>query len=119
MAAKKSSGGWKWIIILLLVGGAFAGWRWYASKPEGAAPDYKTISVAKGDITQIVTANGQISGDEDTLRLVTSEFRAIINCVKRGDHDIFTIMIVAGNNDAQTLAIMEEIRTGMRGGIKD
>jgi hypothetical protein len=65
------------------------------------------------------TAKGQISGDEDTLRLVTSEFRAIINCVKRGDHDIFTIMIVAGNNDAQTLAIMEEIRTGMRGGIKD
>jgi hypothetical protein len=63
------------------------------------------------------TAKGEISGDEDTLRLATSEFRAIINCVRRGDDDIFTIMIVAGNNDAQTRGIMEEIRSGMSGGI--
>jgi hypothetical protein len=62
------------------------------------------------------TAQGTISGDEDTLRLVTSEFHAIINCVRQGANDIFTIMIVAGNNDAQTRAIMEEIRSGMRGG---
>jgi hypothetical protein len=62
------------------------------------------------------TAKGEISGDEDTLRLVTSECRAIINCIRQGDHDIFTIMIVAGNNDAQTRAIMEEIRSGMSEG---
>ena len=62
---------------------------------------------------------GKISGDEDTLRLVTSEFHAIINCVRQGDHDIFTIMIVAGNNDAHTRAIMEEIRSGMGSGVFD
>jgi hypothetical protein len=60
---------------------------------------------------------GKISGDKDTLRLVTSELHAIINCVRQGDHDIFTIMIVAGNNDAETRAIMEEIRDGMRDGL--
>ena len=62
---------------------------------------------------------GKISGDEDTLRLVTSEFHAIINCVRQGDRDIFTIMIVAGNNDAETRAIMEEIRDGMGSGVLD
>lgn len=80
MPAKKSSGGWKWIIILLLAGGAFAGWRWYASKPEGAAPDYKTISVAKGDITQIVTANGQISAVKNVT--VGSQVSGIITDIK-------------------------------------
>src|SRR5512142_2844578 len=60
---------------------------------------------------------GTISDDEDgeALHMVASEFHAIINCVRRGDHDIFTIMIVAGDNDAQTRAIMEEIRSGMGG----
>jgi hypothetical protein len=61
------------------------------------------------------TATGTISGDEDTLHLVTSQFHAIINCIRQGNHNIFTIMIVAGNNDAQTRAIMEEIRSGMSG----
>jgi hypothetical protein len=67
------------------------------------------------------TATGTISDDDngEALHLVTSEFHAIINCVGQGDHDIFTIMIVAGDNDAQTRAIMEEIRTGMRGGPLD
>ena len=63
------------------------------------------------------TAKGKISGDQDTLHLATSEFRAIINCVRQGDDNIFTIMIVAGNNDAQTRAIMEEIRSGMQSGL--
>jgi|tagenome__1003787_1003787.scaffolds.fasta_scaffold15074083_1 hypothetical protein len=63
------------------------------------------------------TGKGEISGDEDTLRLTTSEFRAIINCVRRGDNEIFTIMIAVSNNDGQARGIMEEIRTGMRGGV--
>jgi hypothetical protein len=63
------------------------------------------------------TGKGQISGDEDTLRLTTSEFIAIINCVRRGDNRIFTIMIAVSNNDAQARGIMEEIRSGMRGGV--
>ena len=63
------------------------------------------------------TATGTIGGAEvDALHLVTSEFHAIINCVGQDDHDILTIIIVAGNNDAQTRAIMQEIRSGMSGG---
>jgi hypothetical protein len=71
-------------------------------------------------VLAIMAKGGQgpkISGDEDTLRLVTSGFHAIINCVRQGANDIFTIMIVAGSNDAETRAIMEEIRNGMLGGL--
>jgi hypothetical protein len=63
-------------------------------------------------------AKGQISGDEDTLHLRTTEFHAIVNCIRRGD-GIFTIMIVASNDDRQAKAIMEEIRTGMQSGLID
>jgi hypothetical protein len=63
--------------------------------------------------------DAKISGDEDTRRLVTSGLHAIINCVRQGDHDIFTIRIVAGNDDAHTRAIMEEIRSGMLSGVLD
>jgi hypothetical protein len=60
---------------------------------------------------------GTISDDEDgeALHMVASSLHAIINCVRQGDHEIFTIIIVAGNNDAQTRGIMEEIRGGMGG----
>jgi HlyD family secretion protein len=61
MAAKKRSGAWKWWITLLLVAGALGGWRWYATRPSNTEPDYKTTPVTRGDITQVVTANGQLS----------------------------------------------------------
>jgi len=80
MPAKKSSGGWKWIFILLLVGGAFAGWRWYAQKPSGTAIDYKTTTVSKGDITQVVTANGQINAVKNVT--VGSQVSGIITDIK-------------------------------------
>jgi len=67
------------------------------------------------------TAEGTINDDADgeAVHLVTSEFHAIINCVRQGDNNIFTIMIVAGDNDAQARAMMEEIRTGMSSGVLD
>ena len=61
--------------------------------------------------------DAKISGDEDTRRLVTSGLHAIINCVRQGDHHIFTIIIVAGNNDVETRAIMEGIRGDMLSGV--
>ena len=63
------------------------------------------------------TAEGEISGDEDTLRLITSEFTAVINCISRGDRKIFTTIIVAGHEGSLTSGLMKEIRTGMRGGL--
>jgi HlyD family secretion protein len=80
MPAKKSSGRWKWLVIVLLVGGALAGWRWYAKKPAGTAPDYKTITASKGDITQIVTANGQLSAVKNVT--VGSQVSGIITDIK-------------------------------------
>jgi HlyD family secretion protein len=61
MPAKKTSGRWKWWILLLLVAAALGGWRWYAKRPTNTEPDYKTAAASRGDITQIVTANGQLS----------------------------------------------------------
>ncbi len=53
----------KWLIILLLLGGAgYAGWRWYGKREMAAQQiEYKTAAATKGDLIQQVTANGQIS----------------------------------------------------------
>jgi HlyD family secretion protein len=51
----------KWLIILLLLGGAgYAGWH-YWNRPEEKAPEYRTAPVARGDITQAVNASGQLN----------------------------------------------------------
>jgi HlyD family secretion protein len=61
MSSKTRSGAWKWVFALVVLGGGLAGWRWYVKKPANAGFDYKTNLVTRGDITQAVTANGQIS----------------------------------------------------------
>lgn len=50
----------KWIVILLVIGllGA-AGWWYYKSNHE-PAPEYQTAPVTRGDLTQVVTATGQL-----------------------------------------------------------
>ena len=63
MARGNGTGWLKWLIILLLLGGAgYAGWRWYGQRGLAAQQiGYKTAAAAKGDLIQQVTANGQIS----------------------------------------------------------
>jgi len=52
----------KWLVILLLLGGAgYGGWRWYGKHEKEAPVEYKTAAAARGDLIQQVTANGQIS----------------------------------------------------------
>jgi HlyD family secretion protein len=46
---------------LLLIGGGVAGWRWYSTQSKNDAPEFRTATVSKGDITQEVTANGALS----------------------------------------------------------
>ena len=61
MAARKQSGWIKWLLLPVIGVGAYYGWRYYAKQAEEAPPDYRTAVVSRGDITQTVTANGQIN----------------------------------------------------------
>jgi hypothetical protein len=63
------------------------------------------------------TADGDIEREEDKIRLVTSNFRALIKCLPWREGEVLTIIIVAGNNGDETRGIMEELRNGMRGGV--
>lgn len=60
MAAPKRKGWVKWIVLLLVVGAAGAGWRWYAERDDDEV-EYRTSTLVRGDLTQSVTANGQIN----------------------------------------------------------
>lgn len=51
----------KWVLVLLAIAAAGAGWRWYAERPDDSDVEYRKAPVAKGDIVQSVTANGQIT----------------------------------------------------------
>src|SRR5581483_664859 len=50
----------KWIVTLLILGAiAGAGW-WYYQNRHDEAPEYQTSAVTRGDLTQVVTATGQL-----------------------------------------------------------
>lgn len=51
----------KWLVILLLAGGAgYAGYS-YWKKPEKAPVEFQTAAISRGDIVQSVTANGSLT----------------------------------------------------------
>lgn len=63
MASPKKSGWLKWLVILVLLAGAGYGFLRWRSAGGGAAPgstDLKTNVVTKGDLVQVVTANGAL-----------------------------------------------------------
>jgi len=80
MTVKKNSGPWKWLLALLLLGGGVAGWYWYQKGPKEAAVDFKTATVTRGDLVQVVTANGQISPVKSVT--VGSQVSGIITDIK-------------------------------------
>jgi len=51
----------KWLIILVVVGSFIAGGAWYFLGRDKSTPQYQTATVARGDITQAVTATGQLN----------------------------------------------------------
>ena len=68
--ANSSNSGWlKWLLILaVLGGGGYSYWRWQAKRSSAAAtPEFRTNVVARGEITQAVTANGALN----PVRIVT------------------------------------------------
>src|SRR5437763_598418 len=51
----------RWVVILLVLGAALGGALWYFNEDHSPAPQYKTALVSRGDLTQSVTANGQLN----------------------------------------------------------
>lgn len=61
MNAPRSSSWLRWLLILVVLGGGgWAGFR-YWRKPKVAPLEFKTAAVARGDIAQVVTANGSLN----------------------------------------------------------
>jgi HlyD family secretion protein len=77
MAAKQSSSWLKWVIILLILGGGIAGGVWYFNHPKNDAPQYETVTVEPGDLTQLVTATGTLNPVVNVT--VGSQVSGIIN----------------------------------------
>lgn len=60
MGNDEKSGGLKWIIILLLLAGVGAAGFWLFKKKGEAKPEFTTVKVGRGDVTQVVTATGTL-----------------------------------------------------------
>jgi len=61
MARRKGTGWFKWIFLLLLLGGAGYGAWWYSKRPKDKPVEYRTAAVTRGEIVQAVTASGQLN----------------------------------------------------------
>jgi HlyD family secretion protein len=61
MAGKPKKTWLKWVLALLAIAAAGAGWRWYSGRSSEGDVEYRKAPVAKGDVVQSVTANGQIN----------------------------------------------------------
>jgi HlyD family secretion protein len=61
MAVKRSSSWKKWAAVVLAVVMVVGGGIWYFRHGQPDAPDYQTVAVTRGDLTQIVTATGSLS----------------------------------------------------------
>jgi HlyD family secretion protein len=91
MPNKKKRGWFKWLLILLLLGGgAFAWWK-YRDDGKTVVPQYKTDAVTRGPLIQSVTANGQLSAVKNVqvgsqISGIIKELHADFNSrVKEGD----------------------------------
>src|SRR5881275_619268 len=80
MAANKRSSGLKWLMIVVLLAGIGAGGVAYVRRPKDTELEFKTVKVARGEITQAVTANGALN----PVRTVTvgSQISGIITELK-------------------------------------
>jgi len=70
----------KWLMIVVLLAGIGAGGVAYVRRPKDAELEFKTVKVARGEITQAVTANGALN----PVRTVTvgSQISGIITELK-------------------------------------
>jgi HlyD family secretion protein len=61
MAENRSNRWVKWTIIIVAAIAVIAGGIWYFKRGHTDAPDYQTAAVARGDLTQVVTATGTLN----------------------------------------------------------
>src|SRR5258706_15844999 len=60
--AKEGKFRWvKWLVILVVLAVPVGGLVWYFASDHSEAPEYTTTPIARGDITQSVTASGQLN----------------------------------------------------------
>src|SRR3984957_1652646 len=60
MTQRKSSWGW-WIVFLIVIIVIIAGGVWYHNRNSNDEPQYQTVPVERGDLTQTVTATGTLN----------------------------------------------------------
>src|SRR5512138_958002 len=65
MAGRRRIRWGRWVALVVVLGLAAYGIYRYQKKEEQSTPEYRTATVGRGDITQSVTANGQISAVKD------------------------------------------------------
>ncbi len=61
MSQHASSGSWRWVAGLLLVGGISAGAYFYFQRNAKSETQYQTATVTRGELVQAVTATGQLN----------------------------------------------------------
>ena len=60
--AKEGSSRWvKWLVMLIVLAVLIGGLVWYFNSDHSEPPQYQTTTVTRGDLTQIVTASGQLN----------------------------------------------------------
>src|SRR5205823_5211926 len=89
----------RWIFILLLLGAA--GWGiWYWQQPHEKPPEYRTAVATRGDLTQAVTASGQLN---PVLNIqVGSQISGIIQKLYADFNSVVTQGEVVAEIDAST-----------------
>jgi len=60
MGTEKKSKWAKWLMILILLGALGAGAWWYIKNRSATPTEYQSTTVTRGDLTQVVTATGQL-----------------------------------------------------------
>jgi len=77
MAATKSGGGWKWMVIISIAAVVVIGGVWHFNQSKNDAPQYQTAVVERGELTQAVTATGTLNPVVNVT--VGSQVSGIIN----------------------------------------
>ena len=77
MADNQSRSWIKWTIIIFTVVAVLVGGIWYFKRGHTDAPEYQTVTVARGDLTQVVTATGTLNPVVNVT--VGSQVSGIIN----------------------------------------